>query len=344
MSFDVIIVGAGPGGLACAEITASQGLKTLVLERKKILGKKVCAGGITWNGLIKKIPNDISEKQFSEQFIFSRYQKACISSPTPIIATVNREKLGQLMGDKALHAGAQICLNCQVMSIKDNELTFLDKTTKKMVRQTFDYLVGADGSSSIVRRHLGIPTKDVGIGINYQLPGFFTNMEWHLDSALFRSGYSWVFPHKETVSLGAYVDARVMKARELQESLMKWSKKWGYPLSDYKGSAEYINFDYRGHQFNKIFLVGDAAGLASGLTGEGIYPAIISGETVARCITTQNYRPVDLQKMIKNHVRHRKMVSILGINQLSSFLLSELVTFGLKTKLINFSAAEMAAH
>jgi geranylgeranyl reductase len=344
MSFDVIIVGAGPGGLACAEVTASQGLKTLVLERKKMLGKKVCAGGITWNGLIKKIPNDISERQFSEQFIFSRCQKACISSPTPIIATVNRQKLGQQMGDKALHAGAQIRLNCQVMSIKDNELTFLDKTTQKMAHQTFGYLVGADGSSSIVRRHLGIPTKDIGIGINYQLPGFFPDMEWHLDSALFRSGYSWVFPHKETVSVGAYVDARVMKAKKLQENLLKWSKKWGYPLSDHKGTAEYINFDYRGHQFKNIFLVGDAAGLASGLTGEGIYPAIISGETVAKCIITPDFSHVDLQKMIKNHVRHRKMVSILGINQLSSFLLAELVTFGLKKKLINFSVAEMAAH
>jgi geranylgeranyl reductase len=342
MSFDVIIVGAGPGGLACAEITASHGLKTLVLERKNVIGKKVCAGGITWNGLMKKVPHDISERQFSTQFIFSRYQKAGISSPTPIIATVNREKLGQQMAEKALQAGAQIRLNCQVMSIKGNELTFLDKTTQKMVRQTFSYLVGADGSSSMVRRHLGIPIQGIGIGINYQLPGNFPDMEWHLDSALFRSGYSWVFPHKETVSVGAYVDARVMKAKQLQENLMKWSKKWGYSLSDYKGTAEYINFDYRGYRFKNIFLVGDAAGLASGLTGEGIYPAIVSGETVARCITTPEFIPADLQKMIKNHIRHRRMVSILGINQLSSFFLAELVTFGLKKKIINFSAAEMA--
>ncbi len=344
MSFDVIIVGAGPGGLACAEITASQGLRTLVLERKKDLGKKVCAGGITWNGLIKKVPKDISERQFNEQFIFSRCQKACISSPTPIIATVNREKLGRQMGDKALQAGAKIYLNCQAVSINGNELTYFNKTTQKAECQAFGYLVGADGSSSMVRRHLGIPTKNIGIGINYQLPGSFPDMEWHLDSGLFKSGYSWVFPHKETVSVGAYVDARVMKAKKLKENLMKWSSKWGYPLTDHKGAAEYINYDYRGHRFKNIFLVGDAAGLASGLTGEGIYPAIISGETVARCITTPGFSPLELQKMIKNHVRHRKMVSILGINQLSSFLLAELVTFGLKKKLINFSVAEMAAH
>ena len=299
MSFDVIIVGAGPGGLACAEITASKGLKTLVLERKQTQGKKVCAGGVTWNGLVKKVPIDIFERQFDTQYIFTRFQKAVVTAPTPIIATVNRINLGKLMSSKALEAGAEIRLGCQVTSINGNKITFLDKTTKKTVQHQFAFLVGADGSSSIVRRHLGLPVRDIGIGINYQLPGNYTNMEWHLNSLLFSSGYAWVFPHEETVSLGAYVDARVMKAKKLKENLIKWGEAAGYPLSQYKGEAEYINFDYRGYHFNKIFLIGDAAGLASGLTGEGIYPAIISGEAVAKLIVNPRFNPVEFNKMIK---------------------------------------------
>jgi geranylgeranyl reductase len=342
MSFDVIIVGAGPGGLACAEITASQGLKTLVLERKPIIGKKVCAGGVTWHGLVKKVPIDISERQFKTQYIFTRYQKVSVSAPTPIIATVNRETLGQQMGRNALQTGAEIRLNCQVISINGRELTFLDKATKKLTQKKFTYLVGADGSSSLVRRHLGLPVQDVGIGINYQLPGNFPDMEWHLDSALFKSGYAWVFPHKDTVSVGAYVDARVMKAKTLQENLLKWGERTGFPLSAYKGEAEYINFDYRGYRFNNIFLIGDAAGLASGLTGEGIYPAIVSGESVAKCIASPGFNPVDLMKLINNHNRHKRMVSIQGKNKFLSIVLAELITFCLKKKFINFSAIEMA--
>ncbi len=342
MSFDVIIVGAGPGGLACAEITASQGLRTLVLERKRVIGKKVCAGGVTWNGLVKKVPIDIFERQFETQYIFTRSQNVSVSAPTPIIATVSREKLGQQMSHKAVQNGAEIRLDCQVTSINGNEITFLNKTRKKEERQKFTYLVGADGSSSYVRRHLGLPVHDVGIGINYQLPGNYPRMEWHLDTSLFFSGYSWVFPHKETVSLGAYVDARVMKAKMLKDNLLKWGEKLGYPLSSYKGEAEFINFDYRGYHFKNIFLVGDAAGLASGLTGEGIYPAIVSGETVARCIIDPDFNPVELNKMIINHTRHRRMVSILGKNKYFSKILAELITFSLKKRLINFSAVEMA--
>ncbi len=342
MFFDVVIVGAGPGGLACAEITASKGLTTLVLERKQTLGKKVCAGGITWNGLLKKVPKEISEKQFPDQYIFTRHQKTCVSSPTPIIATVNREHLGQQMAHNARTAGAEIRLGCQVISINNDSISYLDKSIKKSKQVTFSYLVGADGSSSFVRRHLGLPSVDIGVGINFQLPVDYQEMQWHLDSSLFGSGYAWIFPHKETVSVGAYADSRVMKAKVLKKNLISWGEKFGFQLSLYKGQAEFINFDYRGYRFNNVFLIGDAAGLASGLTGEGIYPAIISGEAVAALIAKPGFNPLELERLIKNHGRHRIMVSIAGKNAFLSTVLAELATFCLKKKLIDFSAVEMA--
>ena len=342
MSFDVIIVGAGPGGLTCAAITASQGLKTLVLERKRIVGKKVCAGGVTWNGLVKRVPDHIFERQFPTQHIVTRLQKATVSASTPIIATVNRQKLGQLMSRTAREAGAEIRLGSQVTSIDGSQITVFDKDTGQSQQQSFRYLVGADGSSSFVRRHLGLPVQAIGIGINYQIPGHYPDMQWHLDARLFSSGYAWVFPHMETISVGAYVDARVMKAKQLKENLLQWGAGLGFSLDDYRGEAEYINFDYRGYRFKNIFLVGDAAGLASGLTGEGIYPAIVSGETVARQIVDAHFNSLELKKMIKNHCRHGRMVSILGKNKFISSFLAELITFCLKKHLLDFSAIEMA--
>lgn len=342
MSYDVIIVGAGPGGLACAALTAEKGLKTLVLERKTIVGKKVCAGGVTWNGLVQRVPVELMERQWATQHVFTRLQKFSVSAPKPIIATVNRQKLGRQMADKARQVGAEIRLGCQVLSITNQVLTFIDKVTGKTEEQGFACLVGADGSTSLVRRHLDIPVCAMGIGINYQLPGSYPRMEWHLDSTFFAGGYSWVFPHRQKVSIGAYVDARVMKAKELQKNLLAWGMKFGHSLSSHKAEAEYINFDYRGYRFQNIFLVGDAAGLASGLTGEGIYPAIVSGEEVARCIAAADYIPQDLHRMITNHRRHRQMVTRLGKSPFIATLLAEGIAFALRTRLLNFSAAEMA--
>lgn len=342
MVFDVIIVGGGPGGLACAAIAASHGLHTLVLERKKTLGQKVCAGGITWNGLIQKISGDIAEKQFREQYVYTRYQKIRVSADTPIIATVNRASLGQRMAEKARLAGAVIHEGCLVTGIFPDSIRYVDKAAKKEVVAGYRYLVGADGSTSVVRRYLGLGVKRAGIGIHYQLEGDYQKMEWHLDAEKFASGYAWVFPHSNSVSVGAYADTEVMTAKNLQQNLVAWGTKKGFPLSQYRPRAEYINFDYQGYHFGNIFLAGDAAGLASGLTGEGIYPAIISGESIAHTIINPDHDAVDLHRLITNHKRHSRMAALAKKNRLIATMLAELAAFCLNKKLIDFSAAEMA--
>jgi menaquinone-9 beta-reductase len=342
MPYDVVIIGAGPGGLACATAAAAHGLTTLVLERKKTLGQKVCAGGITWNGLLKKIPSDISEKTFVEQKIFTPSQKTCLTSSTPIIATVNRIKLGEKMADQAVQAGAEIRLGWQVTSIDHLSILCEEKATGRKERIGFTFLVGADGSTSLVRRYLRIPVFDVGVGITYQIPGDYPEMQWHLNSKLFSNGYAWVFPHMGSASIGAYVVAKCMKANTLKANLLSWADTQGYPLRQHNASAELINFDFRGWRFGNIFLVGDAAGLASGLTGEGIYPALISGEMVGNYLADplQDLRP--LQNLIKNHALHKKIVAFTGKNRKLATIMSEIIIFALKTKLLNFSHIEMA--
>ena len=342
VSHDVIIIGAGPGGLACAAIAAGLGLRTLVLERKETIGKKVCAGGITWNGLIKRIPEDISERRFCRQQIFTRCQRASVTAPTPIIATVNRERLGQEMAKKAMEAGAEIRLGSRVAAIDGQSVSCAGRKPGMVERLCCTYLVGADGSSSLVRRSLGIPVAAAGIGIHYQIPGEFPAMEWHLDCRFFANGYSWVFPHRDSASVGAYVHWRRMKAGLLKENLRRWAKARGHSLKDCQPSAELINFDFRGWRFGNTFLIGDAAGLASGLTGEGIYPAIVSGEIVGRHIVDPRTDLSPLHKLIKKNALHARMVSVTGKNVILAALVAEAVTFGLKTKLLDFSAIEMA--
>lgn len=342
MTIDVLIIGGGPGGLACAERTSAHGLSTLVIERKAVIGQKVCAGGITWNGLIKTVSGSLAEREFSKQYIYTRYQKVCISSDTPIIATVNRQILGQAMADKARQAGVRIHTNSQVTQITDQNVTYLDKDTQEVHTVSYRYLVGCDGSSSLVRRFVGLPTVTKGVGINYQLKGDYSDMEWHLDSKLFGSGYAWVFPHKDSVSIGAYCDQNVLGAKPLHNNLIKWGARKGFQLGSCKARAEFINFDYRGHRFKNIYLVGDAAGLASGLTGEGIYSAIVSGKSVAGSIINPAFDASEMNRLIRNHSRHKKMSLLAGKNKILGSLLAELVTFCLKKRIFDFSVAEMA--
>ena len=60
--YDVVIIGAGPAGLKCAEILAKNNKKVLVLEKNKNIGKKVCAGGLTMKDFELGIPDKIIQK------------------------------------------------------------------------------------------------------------------------------------------------------------------------------------------------------------------------------------------------------------------------------------------
>lgn len=341
MKYDVIIIGAGPAGLSCAQVTASRGYSTLVIERNNSIGRKVCAGGITWNGLLQKL-EDISQNSFASQYIFTRYQSAVIREASPIIATVNREELGELMLRRAMEKGAEIRTGCLLSSINSSEIIVTDRKSQARETLHFRWLVGADGSTSGVRKYLQLPMDNFGVGINYRLPLQYPRMEWHLSSALFGSGYGWVFPHKETVSVGAYADAGSIRPTRLKSNLLNWGRRRDFQLADHKCQAEIINFDYRGHEFGNIFLAGDAAGLASGLTGEGIYPAIISGEFVGGRIDDWLFTKREFESLLKNHRRHSRAVKLAGRGRWLTSLLSELSCYCLKKNFLSFRALEMA--
>ena len=334
-----IIIGAGPGGLACAEVLARHGKDVLLLEKKTHIGPKVCAGGITASGILAEVPETLIERSFHSQRIRSPLQDLRISHAkgTPILSTINRTQLGQWMLTRAQGAGARVRPTSFVKKIAANHVVLNSGEPLG-----FDFLVGADGSNSMVRRHLGIPAIKIGIGVQYHVPKAMAEMEWHLDAKRFGNGYAWIFPHRQITSVGAYCDRRTLSARELKNRLHDWTAEQGIELTGVKPEAFPINFDFKGWHFDRTFLVGDAAGLASGLTGEGIYPAVLSGKTVAMTIINDQYRDPGFTRMIKNHRRHCRLVELTAKNSIICRLVMESLIFGLRVGLINSSALEMA--
>lgn len=333
--FHTIIIGAGPGGLACASMLAEKGIDVLVLERNRRIGPKVCAGGVTWSGLARHLPDELIEKSFSSQHIHTGRQQTVIASPEPIISTINRENLGQWMAAKAARSGATIMTGTHVTAIGEKEVI------AGSARFTYDFLVGADGSNSLVRRYLQIPAVHIGAGVQYLVPGHFDEMVWHLDPDQFATGYAWIFPHKNCASVGAYANRADMPPKVLQEKLHHWMAEHGMNTVGLKARAATINFDYRGFRFGNRLLVGDAAGLASGLTGEGIYSAVCSGEAAARTIIDPDHRDQKLARLIKKHRRHSLLLRLCGANRRLAKMILESLVAALRMKIIPFRALEM---
>jgi geranylgeranyl reductase len=336
-----LVIGGGPGGLACATQLAQNGLKVVLVDRKATLGPKVCAGGITWGGLLKHVPSTLVERGFPEQHIITPRQQVVVSEKNPIIATVNRERLGQWMAEQASEAGVTILPQTRALSFEKNQATLEDKDGRRITVR-FDHLVGADGSNSLVRRFLGLPASAMGIGLNCMLPGRHPRMEWHLHSGRFGSGYGWVFPHAEVVSVGAYSDISNLSAPILKQRLLHWASFQGFKLDPATIRAGLVNFDYRGVRFDRTWLVGDAAGLASGLTGEGIYPALVSGQAVAHLILDPAYPAAELARLAKKQRQHRRLVTLAGRHHHLCGLLMEALAGLLRLKILDFHALEMA--
>ncbi len=336
--YHTVIVGAGPAGLACATVLARAGHVVLVLERQNRVGPKVCAGGITWSGLKQRLPEDLLQKVFPEQHLRTPWQQAVISANQPLVSTVNREELGQWQLDQARAAGARVLTATVVDQLANDRLVAGGET------YGFQYLVGADGSASKIRQYLGLPTRTVGVGVNCFVPGNFERMEWHLDSHLFNNGYAWVFPHRNFASIGAYASRLTTRPLDLQKNFRRWADKHGINLGAVKMTAALINYDFRGWRFGNFFLIGDAAGLASPLTGEGIYPAIVSGEEAARAILDPAYQAPQLAALLIRHRRHRRLVELTGANRWACRLTLEGLVLALRAGLLPFTALEMAGN
>ena len=60
--FDVIVVGAGPAGTACAYVCAKNGLKVLQIERGEYPGSKNVMGGVLYRKQIGRNYSRVLER------------------------------------------------------------------------------------------------------------------------------------------------------------------------------------------------------------------------------------------------------------------------------------------
>jgi geranylgeranyl reductase len=295
--FEIIIVGAGPAGLRCAEILAEENKKVLLLEKNKIIGDKICAAGLTRKSLeLMDIPKSLFEYQIDAAVIRSSKHAHGTKMPgDPVVFMIDRVQFGQWQADKLKGSSITIKTDAKVTAIRENSVEINNHE-----QFTFDYLVGADGANSFVRKHLKLPSKRKLVTLQYKIPDESRNkIEIHLISKYFHSGYAWVFPHKNYLTVGCSVDPKKYPVQKLKKGFQQWLKDNNFNITNAKFESFPINFDYRGYLFSNIFLVGEAAGLASGLTGEGIYQALVSGEEVAKTILNPEYKSEAMNTIIK---------------------------------------------
>jgi len=315
-NYDVIIIGASIAGLECAKNLAGSDLSVLVLEKNKQISRKVCAEGIVSHDL-EYIPKNFINFDFQKMVIHYKNKSVVFPKEGSIISTTNRENfLNNKIENLKKFNNIEISTNAFVSEIVSNSLLKLSNGKNL----NFKFLVGADGSTSIVRKYLNLPLKKFGIAIQYIIPKAFKKFEIYLESKLFGTGYLWIFPNKDYTAIGCGSDLKIMSPKILRKNFDSWLKENNFDISSAKFEVALISYDYKGYRFDNIFLAGDAAGLASGITGEGMYPAFLSGKQIAMDIIRTNKSPNLIKEWLKKKRQQEKYMFFLKNSFLKKIL------------------------
>ncbi|MGY5861082.1 MAG: NAD(P)/FAD-dependent oxidoreductase [Candidatus Thorarchaeota archaeon] len=296
---DLIIVGGGPAGSSCARRAALHGLDVVLLEKSIHPRDKLCGGGLTPR--IKDLVDfDISaaiERDiYAARLISPSGRRTYLKRDTQAGYTVKRAKFDQLLLKKAEEAGARVEQGTEVVAVE--QLQSGIRVLSKGDSYRAPLLVAADGVNGIVARSLGIrkrwPSDRVGLCIAADVPVepgeierimsvseeedclpieiFFGPVEW---------GYAWCFPKQDELSIG--IGCRMDRMSNLKESwrdfvsMLERTRGIQIDPESRKAFRVPIGGCEKRVLGRRTMLIGDAAGLVSPISGEGIYYAIESG-------------------------------------------------------------------
>ena len=299
--YDVIVVGAGPGGSTAARFCSKAGLKTLIIEKERLPRYKPCGGCLsikTAHLLGFDLSPVIENTIYGAKFTYCSKDPFFIEKKDPIAFLVMRDRFDQLLINKALEDGAEIREGEKVTRVEEKD-DGVEVEWGKGKRFHCRYLIGADGPESIVARSLPLPPQrndGNGIAIECEIP-FDESIHFpqnelqfvNLDFGRVPNGYGWVFPKKEWLSIGIggmFRETKKINPRQYFNDFVKGldyipkgktGKVMGHLLPSFYDENQKVSQ-------GRLLLVGDAAHLMDPLQGEGIYYAIRSGMLAAEAI------------------------------------------------------------
>jgi len=290
-SVDVLIVGAGPAGISCARALGGSPLRVLLLERNEAIGPKRCAGGLTRQAARFGVP-EARVRRFPLQTVrLDSRPPFRIHLKYPLL-TVRRDDLAQAHLSALKGAAAvEIRTGTRLLALRGD--------TAETSRGTFRFrtLVAADGSRSVVRRHLGLPVRQ-GIGCYYEVAAVTQEMLFCFRPQQVRSGYLWAFPHVDHTNVGIGFNPAFLPVPAAKSLLRRFMAEQGFEPGGARLRGGTIPYGYCGHRFGSIYLAGDAAGLASRATGEGIAQALVSGREIGKKILDPGYGMPELRRLL----------------------------------------------
>lgn len=298
--WDVVVVGAGPGGCVSAKKCAQGGLSTLLLEKRKLPRDKVCTGMIMgpWaKGIVEqefgKIPFDILTDPFYLKGIMLHIPGAESKTVANAMPIGWRRDIDYWMCQKAVEAGAELRDRAKVtgVGLSDTGYEVAVQRGQETDRYRARFVIGANGADAAIRKFI--------------FPDYRTKARaafrqcYQAQLTLDKYYFHWFFPYVspsprfDVIHKGPFFLTEGGGIKKLAGEIREILKDYGFdpesrPLWRDGCLMLPLSYDLFKGQFgpakDNILLVGDAGGFGIPFTVEGVGPALKSGCLAAEAV------------------------------------------------------------
>ena len=285
----VIIVGGGPAGSTCAWELNRNGIDTAIVEKSDFPRTKLCAGWIT-----PKVKTKLEMTDYPHSLIrFDRLHFHFFNRRVPVRTVQYSIRRFEFDHWLLRRAGVPVYRHTVRHVERANGAFVVDN------RFRCTYLVGAGGAycpvyRSFFKARYPRPREDMITTLEQEFEYNYRDNNcylWFFDRKL--PGYAWYVPKGDGyLNIGIGGKLAAMKSRKTRigqywsfftQKLDRLSLVRNYPFRP-RGYNYYLRQKRSTVQLDRVFLVGDSAGLATRDMGEGIGPAVESGLRAAEAI------------------------------------------------------------
>lgn len=322
MTYDAIIIGAGPGGSTAATTLSQAGLKVLILEREKFPRFHVGESLIPYvndelraTGVWEKIEREGFMPKLGAEFVlgnagaqteilFGRFL-SCQYAQT---FQVERSRFDQVLLDHALSTGAECWQETLVekVAVSDEGATVTCRKGGETHELKARWLLDASGRDALLGKQLGLPKTDLGMPKKFATFAHFHGVkrnapptDGNITVVRLAFGWCWIIPlDAEKTSVGLVQELGHFKSTGLKpEESFAQAVATTPELTRRLGTAERVSefyfagdYTYR-HLQNagpRWMLIGDAAGFIDPIFSSGVMLAVKSGYRAAGEILAAN--------------------------------------------------------